>query len=123
MPRWPEESTEQRFWHRVTKSDGCWTWDTPDASSGGYGWIKVDHLFLGTQKTNMADAAQKGRCNGPAKSQPGEVNGSSKLSWNAIDKIRSSTQAAVALAFEFDVHVVTIHAIRRGKLWPLENHP
>jgi hypothetical protein len=85
--------------------------------------VRPDHLFLGTQKDNMADAASKGRCNGPAKSQPGEDNPAAKLSWGIVDQIRASTLSAAEWGIAVGVHRVTIHAIRSGKRWPLENHP
>jgi hypothetical protein len=37
MPRW-EGTPEERFWQRVTRSEGCWLWQgKPNVGSGGYG--------------------------------------------------------------------------------------
>ena len=160
MPRWPAETSEQRFWRRVTKTKSCWLWDTPDPTNGGYGLIKIasvvysahryswsihfgpipkrmqvchacdnpacvrpDHLFIGTQADNVADAVNKRRWNGPARSQPGELNPHAKLTWEIIDHIRASEKGSVFLARELGVHYVTTCAIRSGKKWPLEKHP
>lgn len=38
--RFPEVSTAERFWARVTKSEGCWIWDV--LATNGYGTFMVD---------------------------------------------------------------------------------
>jgi hypothetical protein len=40
MPRWPEKSTEERFWSQVHKTDTCWLW-TGAVLFSGYGAFRV----------------------------------------------------------------------------------
>lgn len=38
--RWPVQTTEQRFWAKVVKSDGCWSWKAQHTAAGyGAFWI------------------------------------------------------------------------------------
>lgn len=73
------------------------------------------HLFLGTNKDNMVDAARKGR------THPGEANSNSKLTEFEVHTIREMyvmdgwTQRG--LAEEFGVHPKTISKIVRRKRW------
>lgn len=36
----PRKTTEERFWAKVSKTDGCWEW-TASTNAGGYGQFKV----------------------------------------------------------------------------------
>jgi HNH endonuclease len=68
--------------------------------------VRSDHLFLGTQADNLADARQKGRL----------VDGlaARKLSDEAYEDILGSTMSGLELAAKYGVHEVTISRIRRG---------
>ncbi len=76
--------------------------------------VNPAHLFLGTRKDNMQDAAKKGRI------ARGPRNGNSKLSANEVRKINELLAEGwdqQEIADEFEVHQVTISKIKRGKIW------
>jgi hypothetical protein len=73
--------------------------------------VNPDHLFLGTCKDNMVDAASKGRM------ARGSRNGSSKLSEPDIRAIRASGESIRGLARKFNVSQRTIQFIVRGVTW------
>lgn len=65
----------------------------------------IDHLFLGTQKDNIADCAKKGRCH-------------QKISISDAQRVRAAAQDALAdLAKELGVTRNHLHSIRRGRCW------
>ena len=66
--------------------------------------INTDHLFLGTQKENMADMRRKGR-------------EGRKLRDDNVREIRSSKDDGVTLAKKFGVHPTTVSLVRRGQTW------
>jgi hypothetical protein len=66
-----------------------------------------DHLFLGTQKDNMMDAASKGR-----------IATNPKLTVEQAMAIRSSTGRGVDLAGEHGVSQALVSMIRSGKRRP-----
>lgn len=73
--------------------------------------VNPEHLFIGTQKTNMADCAAKHR------SAHGERNGQHKLSEGQVLSIKESKESERALAARFGVCRSNIGYIRRGKRW------
>lgn len=80
--------------------------------------VRVDHLFLGTHRTNMADMASKGR----AASSVGDANSGSRLSESDVLEIRGRVVVGnggntFALAKEYGVSAATISMIARRKTW------
>ena len=78
--------------------------------------VNPEHLFLGTQKQNMRDAANKGRIVMPTTAQRlrAEKQPMSKLSNDQVRTIRASLSKQVALALQFDVDQSCISNIKRG---------
>lgn len=75
--------------------------------------VRPDHLFLGTQKENVADCIAKGRRDTHAHNV--------KLSLAEVKEIKytpGTRGSGVALAKRFSVSTSTISAIRRGDKWP-----
>lgn len=83
--------------------------------------VNPDHLFLGTAKDNMADAARKGRMNWRIQSRPGLLRGSrhpaAKLTETDVREIRASPRSGVDLAERYGVSTNVISRIRRRKIW------
>ena len=75
--------------------------------------VNPDHLELGTHAENMADMYAKNR----RPSSPGERNGSSKLTKEVINYIRSSDKSLRELAAEIGVTYGHIGKIRRNESW------
>lgn len=73
--------------------------------------INIDHLFLGTQRDNLADRDKKGR------TAKGERNGGAKLTEKQVRKIKDSLFTTSFLAKEYGVCPNTIRNIKRGKRW------
>jgi hypothetical protein len=69
--------------------------------------IRPDHLFLGTQRDNMADAKRKGRVH------LGEADGQAKLTAEAVPLIRARHRAGVRFAHLAREFGVTEGAIRQ----------
>jgi len=85
----------------------CHTCDTPSC-------VRPEHLFLGTQADNIADAQRKGRL------QSGEAHRHAKLTAEIAALIRTERARGVthkALAARFCVAVATIQAIVDGHTW------
>lgn len=74
-----------------------------------------EHLFLGTQATNVADMHQKGRAR--KRGKKGDDHHAAKLTDADVRLIRSSSEPTTALATRFNVSRPTIHAILVGKTW------
>ncbi len=66
--------------------------------------VRPSHLFLGTNKDNMIDAAKKGRM-------------SNKLTKEQALAIRKDKRLLRVIAAEYGVHLSTIGYIRRGIHW------
>jgi hypothetical protein len=93
--------------------------------------VRPDHLFLGTQGTNVADRNRKGNTahglgSGASKhpmsmSRPGEKNGSSKLTVDAVKNIkhRYATEAIsqTELGRIYEVSQHAIWSVIHGKSW------
>lgn len=79
------------------------------------GCVNPYHLFLGTQKDNLQDAAKKGR------TARGEADGASKLTENDVLEIREllaeGERSQLDIANEFGVGRRTIGDIKSGKNW------
>lgn len=74
--------------------------------------VNPDHLYLGTQKTNMQDALKAGHCN------HGSSHGSSVLSAEQVKRIRAMPHRTQReLAKKFGVSQNTIWMIRHRKTW------
>lgn len=72
------------------------------------------HLFLGTHIVNMKDKAKKGRA------PRGEHNANSKLTVEAVQKIRRLTQDGLSrrkIAVQVGIDESTVSRIARGKTW------
>lgn len=77
--------------------------------------VNPDHLFVGTQKQNMADMDEKGRRrNGPS---PGEKNGIAKLTARRVRQARSSDKPHRFFAEKFGVSIALISLVRLRRIW------
>ena len=75
--------------------------------------VNPKHLFLGTQKDNMQDAANKGRL-GKSK---GSKNGWSKLTEKQVVAIRKDTRLHREIAKDYNVTRSVISGIKRRYSW------
>jgi hypothetical protein len=75
--------------------------------------INPMHLFLGTNQDNMNDMKRKGRQYTPK----GEDHARSKLTWDAVRDIRTSSDSAMMLAKRYGVSDMTIYYVKTGKGW------
>ncbi|KKL49494.1 hypothetical protein LCGC14_2314960 [marine sediment metagenome] len=76
--------------------------------------VNPNHLFLGTQKDNMADCVSKGR------SAKGSKSGKSKLveaDVIAIRKMGNSGVARKVIAEQFHISATHVHALLSRKEW------
>ena len=71
------------------------------------------HLFLGTRKENMEDAAKKNRM----ARQKGEKHGLCKLTEEQVLAIRNDTRTVRAIAIDYNVSYSQISNIKRKKVW------
>lgn len=75
------------------------------------------HLFLGTQKDNMSDAARKGRLSGRRTGAPkGSQNGHAKLTDEQVLAIRAS-KTPYLFGRTLGITKGTIHGIVAGNTW------
>ena len=80
--------------------------------------VNPNHLFLGTQKQNLQDMANKGR------STRGVKNPMAKLTEEQVKEIKQGFAAAktdMELAKQFNMSRQGINGIRKGKLWSYVN--
>jgi hypothetical protein len=75
--------------------------------------IKIDHLYLGTQKENMRDMDMSGRRNKTF----GINNGMAKLNNDLVKLIRKDKRTNAAIAKDFSVSKSLISAVRRFLIW------
>lgn len=81
--------------------------------------VRPDHLFLGTQRENVADRHHKGR-DGHSMGRPGESNANHKLTSDQVREIAArvaSGETQEALAREFMVAQATISRIKHRRRW------
>lgn len=72
--------------------------------------VRPSHLFLGDQRDNLKDAAEKGRI-------IGVKNSNSRLTENDVRAIRASEETDEALGQQYGVHPAHISKIRVGRAW------
>lgn len=72
-----------------------------------------EHLFLGTQKENIADMMRKGRKD----SRYGERNTQNKLTEQQVIEIYNSSEKQRAIAAKYGIDQSTVSNIKSGKLW------
>ena len=79
--------------------------------------VNPDHLFIGTNRENILDAAKKGRMHRAI----GELNVTAKLTWEQVREMRrlysSKLYSQTRLAMIYGVHVSNVHLIVHGKRW------
>jgi hypothetical protein len=78
--------------------------------------VNVEHLFLGTQKANIADCMQKGRLRGH-RYAAGHKSYSVKLTEAQASEIRSSSDSQRNIANAYGVSQQTVSDIKRGRRW------
>lgn len=76
--------------------------------------IRPTHLFLGTRKDNMLDAARKGR------TTKGERNPMAKLTWPDVEAIRTASGTQAEIATRFGITNSAVQLIRARKRWVRE---
>jgi LysM repeat protein len=79
--------------------------------------VKLEHLFLGTQKDNLQDAHRKGRLIGR---NLGERNGRTHLTEHDVSEIRKrreSGETCASIAQDYGVTYQAIWSISKGKNW------
>ncbi len=77
--------------------------------------VAPHHLFLATQRENVADCQAKGRARLGDRSGP--HNGRAKLTLNDVRAIRASLATGSSLAAEYRVSISLIGQIRRRQAW------
>jgi hypothetical protein len=81
--------------------------------------VNPDHLFLGTQRDNMADCAAKGRIN-KVPTAVGEAVASSKLTEELVVAIRAAKEAGegtASIARRFNISRHTAWAVGTRRVW------
>lgn len=73
--------------------------------------IKLEHLYLGSQKDNVQDQIQNGTF------VRGSKNGKSLLDELSVEHIRSSSFSINALAKYYDVSYQTVWDVRKRRSW------
>jgi len=80
--------------------------------------VNPNHLYLGTHNDNMDDKVKRHRCR--AKSQPGEINGRSKLTDSDVLLIRSFASCGMShgkIAAISKINKAQVGKIIRGQSW------
>lgn len=82
--------------------------------------VNPGHLFLGTQKDNIADMISKGRAR--RGKLPGSLNPNARLDEALVEQIRSRrSEGPTAIAKAFGVSRSTIKDILKGRTWKAAN--
>lgn len=95
-----------------TGMNACHRCDTPAC-------VNPDHIFIGTQRDNIADMAAKGRSRRPPLHH-GEAHHFAKLTLEKVDQIRlryKRGESQYALAREYEVSQTTISQVVRNTTW------
>jgi len=79
--------------------------------------VNPDHLFLGTEADNVADAIAKGRAPQLIRSQFGEANLMAKLTTAEVIAIRADSRTQRLIASDYGVSQTLISHIKTGKAW------
>lgn len=74
--------------------------------------VNPAHLFLGTKAENLSDMRAKGRDR-----NTGTRNPYARLSSDAVQEIRGSSERGSVLATRYGVTNSAIYAVRRGRTW------
>ena len=75
--------------------------------------INLEHIIPGTRADNSADMVERNRTNPPV----GTRSGSSKLTIEEVQEIRSSSSAQSAIASKYKINQSTVSRIQTGKRW------
>lgn len=113
-------------WHNVIASRHAYTLTYGEIPSGfdvchrcdNPSCVNPSHLFLGTAKENMQDAARKGRMRPPR--LKGEEHPHAKLTTAQVVEINRRAAAGerqASLAREFGISAVTVCQIVKGNRW------
>ena len=89
----------------------CHTCDIPAC-------VNPAHLWLGTTQENTADRDRKKRQWHPV----GELQGGSKLTWEQVSEIRSSTKSGKDLSAIYSVSQGTISNVLNGNKWRVNQY-
>jgi hypothetical protein len=79
------------------------------------GCTNPEHLFIGTEKDNTADAKSKDRLWQPK--YQGEMVGNSKLNDESVRIIRKAEEDQPSLALRFNVSQSLISLVQLGRIW------
>ena len=85
--------------------------------------VRPDHLYLGTQRDNMADKSNRGRHHllGRGYLVAGDKNANSKLDWDAVSSIRQRCKkmgvAPSSVAKEYGITVGAVYHILCNRTW------
>jgi hypothetical protein len=74
------------------------------------------HLFLGTPKENLVDAAMKGRVDGNG-GMHGEIHGMAKITEEQAMQILQSSETQAEIATRLGISKCQVGRIRRGEAW------
>lgn len=77
------------------------------------GCVNPNHLFLGTNRDNVADMDRKGR----RQAAHGEDKRQSKLTDDLVREIRASEKSNREWADELGLHINTVYHARIGRTW------
>lgn len=83
------------------------------------GCVRPDHLFVGTQRDNMRDAAEKGRTS-PIPVRKGVAHHNAKLNQRKVRRIRAMYRAGetqTAIAEAMNVTQTCVSLVLSGKTW------
>ena len=118
--------------HRVTISGKRWTFGVHEVIAVAIGWDiegktvdhinsnKLDNRLCNLQILSGGDNARKAVKDGLVPTHKGELNGSSKLTWKTVDKIRKEYEEGTSqadLSRLYGVHKNTIWNIVTNKSW------
>lgn len=137
------ETFAERFWAKVEKTDGCWTWTGKACNSFGYGVVGVEGrqtqahraAYLLAHGSIPDDKVISHRCDNPKCVRPDHLEAVSqkknlegmvargrhpmaKLTPEDVSTIRADRAgSAVELAARFGVGRAQVHRIRAGRAW------